>query len=213
MSWMGHRMFRRPWAVVTWVGLLSICWAYPSTQRYIILGDSRTWSLICLQCAYLWCLVGGVLGLGALEDIEPQTRTLTFWRRWRIRGALLGMVQVLPALPMVLPAAAWSGSTGGGDGLTVAGLLVSQTLLAALVVDRIAPGAFRPGLYLTLLWLVPALEPQHQLGASRWLGWFAGQGLETENLPDSPLCIGWVGSMLALAGTAFALDLLRRPAT
>ena len=211
--WIGRRLWSRPWVGVAWALLMASSMLVPLLSSWSIRTQPIYSQIITYESVFLWSLLGGLLGLGALAQLGARVDSLTCGRRWRVRGFTILATLWLPALP-IWGFGAFFSTERAHDLIPIALLLVQLSSLA-LAVDSLFSGQLRSIAFAALAWWVPALVPELPFGPGPLLD-LVGTGraltrLFNEASPDSAVWQASIGSMLALVLGAIALDLIRRP--
>jgi hypothetical protein len=212
----GRRWASRPLLLCAWLCLCAVPWILA------VLGplgpDARSLfsSRMIYEVAFVWGLIGGLIGLTVLGEIAAGLEPLGAGRRLRAHAVVLGSCILVPGLPIValgfLPAA------GEGRGAGLAGFLWMAAHLVAIgmIAGQIQPGPLRSIAFLSLAWWFPALVsgPLRVMvvpvfDATRHLD-------ATGHLEASSGSSAWPAAcapILALVLTAIGVDLVRRPAS
>jgi hypothetical protein len=211
LVWLWRRWVARPWVILGWVVLALLGGLAPQLSGLGLRSESVSAQQLMPELVFLWSLLGGLLALGALGEIEPRVESLPGLRRWRVRGFVCLITLWLPILPFLGISAFLSGWRGPLDWLLATGAVLAQMNCLVLVVDRIPWQAVRSIAFSGLAWWLPALFGAWPLAPGRWLQARMGERLERESGLESSVWLAWVGSMLALVFAAIAVDRLRRP--
>src|SRR3954468_17543448 len=98
---LARRCLHRPFLVLAWVLLCALPWLL------VVLGplgpQARTLfsSRMIYEVAFVWGLIGGLIGLSALGEISVGVEPLGTLRRLRAQAWVLTVCIVLPGLPIV----------------------------------------------------------------------------------------------------------------
>lgn len=212
LRWLGTRARRSPWVALSWAVLLLGAWLLPTLARYSIRREEVHRSVVCVELGYLWLLVGGWFALSATADIEELLWQVPHARRWRLRGNVLTIAMLLPAIPFWVLGARLDAHAPLGPLLVLGAFLSAHLALLALAVDRLPWKRGRGVVFLALGGWLPAFVPGGPVGPSAWLQAFAGGTSGQGIVGDSALWAGAFGTMIAMALLALALDLARSPA-
>jgi hypothetical protein len=162
------------------------------------------------EVAFVWGLIGGVIGLTALGEISSGLEPLGTLRRLRAQAVVLCLCILVPSLPIV--ALAFLPAAREGSIVAPAGVLLMalHILAIGLVASQMPPGVLRSIAFLSLAWWFPALVSTpvrgivvHVLDATRHL----------ESSSGSAAWPAACAPILALVLTAIGVDVIRRPAT
>jgi hypothetical protein len=205
-----RRTVNRPALILAWIGLCALPWLLA------VLGplgpDSRSLfsSRMIYEVAFVWCLIGGVIGLTTMGEIATSLEPLGTMRRVRAQAAVLALCTLLAGLPIValglLPAA----REGGAVALANVLLMALHVLAIGLVAAQIPPGPLRSIAFLSLAWWFPALV------SAPLRGIVVGVLDATRHLESSSGSAAWPAAcapILALVLAAIGVDVIRRPST
>jgi hypothetical protein len=205
-----RRCLHRPFLILAWLALCALPWLLA------VLGplgpDARSLfsSRMIYEVAFVWGLIGGLIGLSALGEIATGLDPLGSLRRIRAQAGVLGLCILVPGLPIValglLPAA----REGSSIALENVLLMALHVLAIGLVAAQIPAGALRSIVFLSLAWWFPALVSAPIRG-------IVVPVLDaTRHLESSPGSAAWPAAcapILALVLTAIGVDVIRRPTT
>jgi hypothetical protein len=162
------------------------------------------------EVAFVWGLIGGVIALTTLGEITTSLEPLGTLRRLRAHIGVLTLTILVPGLPIVAPALLPAARDTQGFALAGVSLMALHLLAIGLVTAQIPAGALRSIAFLSLAWWFPALV------STPLRGIVVGVLDATKHLEASSGSAAWPAAcapILALALTAFGVDVIRRPAT